>query len=207
MAVKRLVIPYGELPAPSMVASVDQVRYRVSSDDQNRKSAWTPIFSVNQELSYYTEGDLLLEYVQDGVITVAWSGVSVMKNLNGTLTQIATVSDFDIWIRWSGVANINPGAWEYQGRISSQSMNVAIPPLYSYGVSSTAAPKYFEIEIYRPSYEIMRDPVSPFRMYNGALDIQTSTISGINTDISGINLDITTLYTQDDDNFALSLVL
>lgn len=216
---KKLLIPINDLPAPSMTNSSYEIRYRVTSDDRNRFSAWTPIFTVDPQLEYYVEGDLFLQYVQNGAVTASWAGVSIMKEYNGGLVDIGTVDDYDVWIQWSGSggANNNTANWIYQGRISAQSATFTVPPLYFFGASS-GVPQYISVEIYRPSKERARNVASGFRMYTGSLDISSSSISAINTQItnlntslntnvSSINSNITTLYAQDNDNFAASFVL
>lgn len=173
---KKVIIPVNDLPAPSMTNSTYEIRYRVVSEDKNRVSAWTPIFTVDPELQYFAEGDLFLQFIQTGAVSASWAGVSIMKNIDGTLVEVADVEEFDIWIKWAGAAEVNPGEWIYQGRIASQSISITIPPLYAYGVSSTAVPQYFYIEVYRPSKERSQDSLSDFLMYSGSADISESTI-------------------------------
>lgn len=204
---KKIIIPVNDLPAPSMTNSTYEVRYRVTSEDKNRVSAWTPIFTVDPQLQYFVEGDLLLQFIQDGAISASWAGVSIMKNVDGVMTEVADVDEFDIWIKWAGSGGANPGNWIYQGRIASQSISITVPTLYTYGISSTATPLYFYIEIYRPSKERSQDSLSDFLMYSGSIDITASSVSAISSDITTINTDINTLYIQDEDNFAISVVL
>jgi hypothetical protein len=189
----KLIIPVNDLPAPSMTNSTYEVRYRVTSEDKNRVSAWTPIFTIDPELQYFVDGDISLLYTDVGAVSASWDSVSIMKNVDGTLTEVAKVGEFDIWIRWAGSTGTNPGDWIYQGRIASNSISVTVPPLYTYGVSSTAVPLYFYIEVYRPSKEKMQNSASDFLMYSQSIDITLSTVN--------------MLEIADSNNFALAVVL
>lgn len=190
---KKIVIPVNDLPPPSMTNSSYEVRYRVTSEDKNRVSAWTTVFTVDPELQYFVEGDLFLQYIQDGAVSASWAGVSIMKSILGELVEVADVEDFDIWIKWAGSGGANPGPWIYQGRIASQSISITVPTLYTYGISSTATPLFFYIEVYRPSKERSQDSLSDFLMYSGSLDITSSTVNS--------------LEVADSNNFALAVVL
>ena len=203
----KLVIPVNDLPAPSMTNSTYEVRFRITSEDKNRVSAWTPIFTVDPELQYFVDGDIALLYTDVGATSSSWDSVSIMKDVDGTLVEVAKVDEFDIWIRWAGSGGANPGNWIYQGRIASNSIAITVPALYAYGVSSTAVPQFFYIEVYRPSKERVQNTSSDFLMYSGSISLAESSISSINTDITNINTDINTLYLQDEDNFAISVVL
>lgn len=196
----KLVIPVNDLPAPSMMNSTYEVRFRITSEDRNRVSAWTPIFTVDPELQYFVDGDLALLYTDVGATSASWDSVSIMKNVDGTLVEVAKVNEFDIWIKWAGAGGANPGNWIYQGRIASNSISITVPALYTYGVSSTAVPQFFYIEIYRPSKEKSQDSLSDFLMYSGSISLAQSSVSSINSNIN-------TLYQQDDDNFAISVVI
>jgi hypothetical protein len=172
----KIVIPVNSLPAPSMTNSTYEVRYRVTSEDRNRVSAWTPIFTVDPELQYFVDGDLSLLYTDVGAVSASWDSVSIMKDIGGTLVEVAKVDEFDIWIRWAGSGGANPGDWIYQGRIASNSVSVTVPTLYTYGVASTATPLRFYIEVYRPSKERTQDSLSDFLMYSGQVDLVASSI-------------------------------
>jgi hypothetical protein len=49
---KKLVIPRASLPVLDTAGLNFQIRYRIVSEDRNRLSAWTPIYSVNASSVY-----------------------------------------------------------------------------------------------------------------------------------------------------------
>lgn len=175
----KLVIPINDLPAPSMTTSTYEVRFRVVSDDKNRVSSWTPIFTIDPELTYSVDGTIKVLYTDAGAVNSSWATVSIKKSINGVLTEVAKVDEYDIWIRWAGSGGTNPGNWIYQGRIASNSISITVPTLYTYGVSSTATPLKFYIEIYRPSKEKTQNTASSFLMYSGETDLITSNIQAV----------------------------
>ncbi len=199
MAILR--IPVNDLPPPSIYNSTYELRFRIVSENRNRVSAWTPIFNVDPQLTYTPDGDLSLQYTDAGAVSASWDSVSIIKNG----TAIDTVDSFDVWIKWAGTAGANPGNWLYQGRISSKSLGVTIPTLYSYGVSSTATPYHFYIEVYRPSKEKTQNTASPFLMYSGDIDITTPAISQA---VTQSEIDLTAaIVAGDETNFAMAAVL
>jgi hypothetical protein len=52
---KKIIIPKGQLP--NIISGHTQcfLRFRIVSEDKNRVSAWTPIFSVTPTIPYSTQ--------------------------------------------------------------------------------------------------------------------------------------------------------
>lgn len=131
-----------------------QTRYRISTDDKNVTSYWSPIYLVDP-MFFFTRGTITtpssisVEKVGSN-IKIIWGSVRIYKDLSAD--PIADLPYYDVWIRWADTGGSNPGEWIYRQRTSATSIDL-IPPQYYTG---TTAPKYVYVEIYRPGKPIKR---------------------------------------------------
>lgn len=131
-----------------------QTRYRISTDDKNATSYWSPIYLVDP-MFFFTRGNLnvpgsmTVEKVGSN-IRVVWSSVALYKNLSSN--PISELPYYDVWIRWADTAGANPGEWIYRQRTSATSIDLIVPEHYV----GTTAPKYVYVEVYRPGKPIQR---------------------------------------------------
>lgn len=172
----KLIIPKESVPDINVYIEKTQVRFRIITDDKNYSSYWSPIFSVDPELTFIRgtreiEGLLNLEK-HTGYVSAVWDSVAAYKEIDSVNTLIYELKDYDIWIKFAGNGGANPGEWIYKERISSTSLNIAIPSQYQYGSGSYASPKYMYVEIYRKG--------SPALRYNSISNAITQNSSSIN---------------------------
>lgn len=151
---KKIVIPMSSLPLPDVTNPDYQVRFRLVSDDRNRLSSWTPIFSVNPDFIYTASGSMTLSKVT-GQVTATWPAATVQKGSTGTPTNL---SSYDVWVRWHTAAygNTELGTWSYYGAVSSTSVNMSIPS----GMTR------FSIEVYRRGRPTVRSQTNGFKLFS-----------------------------------------
>ena len=155
---KQVIIKRNQLPKVDEDTPHKQIRIRLLTEDKNRSSSWSPIFSIDPEMYFICgtkeiSGTIKLEKVSGQYVSAVWDAVSIYKKASsGDEVNIGNIEDFDVWIRWAGTSGSNPSDWIYLQRITSSSLNIIIPTTYSYGAGpSSATPKYLYVEVYRTS--------------------------------------------------------
>lgn len=152
-----------------------QTRYRVTTDDKNVTSYWSPIYSVDPML-FFTRGTVQIpgsvsvEKVGSN-IKIIWDSVAGYKDLSSN--PVLELPYYDIWIRWADSGGTNPGEWIYVERSSSTSLDIIVPEYYT----GTTTPKYIFVEVYRPGKPVLRyeDTIS-FLQNSDSVDISNDTI-------------------------------
>jgi len=104
----KIVIPKSELPALNGDTQSYFVRFRITTEDRNNSSYWSPIFQLSASVGY-TPTSLTVNH-NSGIVTAAW-------------LPVAGVSNYDIWIAWDD--GTNPNTWSYYGRTSNTSIVLA----------------------------------------------------------------------------------
>jgi len=199
---KKLIIPKESFGGMSIYSPEYQVRFRLISEDRNRYSAWTPIFSVDPTVVFERgtreyPGVMVVEK-HTGYVNLTWDAVSIYKDNDGALSYLTELPYYDLWIRWAGSGGINPSPWLYKERISSTSVNLNVPTSYidESGVTRSA-PKYMYAEIYRPGVPILRyEQTYPFPQNSSTVDTTNDYINfgrnhGSSTGTPGLYLSAT----------------
>lgn len=151
---KKIIIPRESLPAPSSSTGLYEIRYRIISEDRNRISAWSPIFTIDSELIYTSTGSISLSKAT-GTVSSSWQAVTVKRGTSGTPEGI---EGYDVWVRWNTASygNTESGTWVYYGRVPTTFLTISIPSTMT----------YFSIEVYRPGSPIKRSQSNGFKMYS-----------------------------------------
>jgi hypothetical protein len=140
------------------------LRYRLISEDKNRKSYWSPVFEVEPPV-YYVQGTLdvpggLLGFKSSGYVTLAWDSVKIYGNEEYNLADWGVLPAYDVWIQFTGNNGVNAGPWLYKERVFSTSLNIIVPPSYNYtnasGNIQSATPRQMKIELHRSAKPITR---------------------------------------------------
>lgn len=118
------------------------VRFRVVSQDKNRKSAWSPIYSVAPE--YTLVSGEIGHFTSGNILSLSWEPVQLLINDN----LIRNVNGYDIWVKW------DTEDWLYKASTSETSYNVVIP----------SGKSYYAVKIYRRSSE--QQQLQQFEVYN-----------------------------------------
>lgn len=106
----KIIIPSSALPAVNEKLDSYYVRYRITSEDKNSFSAWSPIMQVPtyavENEDYSATGQGKLEYIINSKqVTASWP-----------LTQ--NVSQYDVWFKWTkpiSIFSIQPWWKEING--------------------------------------------------------------------------------------------
>lgn len=159
---KKVVVPKQTFQDMDIYNPSYQIRYRIVSDDRNRLSAWTPIYSIDPEVificgTFSIPGTIKLQK-HSGYVNIAWDSVSIYKDNDSSLKEVAKLPYYDLWIRWSDTGGATPSNWIYKERISSTSLNIVIPATYPNPNPpyNNIAPKNLYVEVYRPGRPILR---------------------------------------------------
>lgn len=181
---KKLVIPLEQLPPINLITQGYEVRFRLTTEDRNRFSYWSPIFNVDPDFTFLTTGDILIEK-HTGYSTVVWNPVLIQKDGN----TVGEVSNYDLWVRWG--TDEASGTWAFEERLSSTSLNILKP-------TSPAGLDTLSVELYYPGRPQLRKATYDIYQSNGAgkvnLTTDTITISAENVLKTGYEI----LYTSID---------
>jgi hypothetical protein len=158
---KKIIIPKENLPDINVFTKKYGVRFRITTEDRNRFSYWSPIFSIDPGLTYIPSGDLIIEK-HTGYSIAVWNPVGIEKDS----TSIGELSEYDLWVRW-GTDPTN-GTWQYKERISATSISLIKP-------TSPAGLDHLSIEVYRPGTPIYRRAMYDIDQSNSAALINLST--------------------------------
>jgi hypothetical protein len=169
---KKVIISKDNFVETSLYNSDQQVRFRLVSEDKNRFSAWSTIFSVNQNITFVAgttsiPGLLKLDK-GNSYVTAVWDHVSLYKNVNGQQVIVSTLPHYDVWTQLLGAGGANPSSWTYEGRLASSSLNINYPTTYPY-TGGTDTTKQMKVEIYRPGRPVVQNSSSSFLVYSGII--------------------------------------
>lgn len=175
---KKVLLPASLFIESEVNHPETELRFRLVSEDRNRTSAWTPIFSVDPEFIFVRglgniQGKIDIRK-NVGVVSVSWDSIGVYKYFDSTSTYIGISPVYDIWIKWAGAGGSNPTDWIYQERLVSTSTNIVIPQDYTTPPSS---PKYLYIEVYRQGRTLSRyEDVNSFLQNSNVVDVSNNSI-------------------------------
>lgn len=121
--IKKVIIPYDELPSIYGEQFTYNVRYRIISEDRNRQSHWSRIYSISASTN--NDGDPLINpysynYVKETVTTSSGTttGIRISWQITPGYTVPTTVSTYDIFV------SRDSGAWEYLDSTTAQTYTV-----------------------------------------------------------------------------------
>ena len=125
--IKRVVVPRSELPAVNIVDDPGNVstkkmiyffRYRISSEDKNRFSHWSPAYRV---VLPAMDGSGITKKTTNsspGIRTTVWT----------LPTRLSNLTQFDIYYRYDQEVNPdNTEKWTFGGTISATTFSNVIP--------------------------------------------------------------------------------
>jgi hypothetical protein len=146
--IKKTTIKYSDLPALSVESEGYTVRYRIISEDRNRKSHWSPVVSIYPEYTF-DEGEIDF-FKQGNIVTSTWDTVAIKK---GTVL-IDNATEYDVWVRYD---KDDGGDWIYKQRVVGTSISTVHPTTYTKdGVVQASAPNKYSVEVYLKGVPISR---------------------------------------------------
>lgn len=161
---KKLIIPKENLPAINAFTRQYEIRYRITTEDRNRFSYWSPIFAIRTGTVYEVgtldlRGKIALEKIGSSYVGITWDSVTEYRLVDEELVPVGEIQEYDVWIRWAGSGGANPSEWIHKTRVATNSLNVNIPDDYVYysgGLPIYDTPRYLYVEIHRPTRPIAR---------------------------------------------------
>jgi hypothetical protein len=133
-----------------------RVRYKIVSDDGNRDSHYSPIYSVKPNYRFSRPENIGVEDIdilrRGKYINIFWGTVSIFDRVSNTF--IRNVELYDVWVRWS--KGNDQGIWtlaEGSGQVGSR-LGFSVPNSYLRIVSGNQIelveeePDRLSIEVY-----------------------------------------------------------
>jgi hypothetical protein len=159
--IKKARVSKEALPSINSITEKYNIRYRIVSEDKNRVSAWSSVYSVDPNYTYVA-GKINVSS-SSGVIRATWDPVTIKIGAN----TIRQAKDYDIHIKWSKADGL--GDWAYAERVSSNTASFVVPDTFFInGVDQTSAPNRITIEVYLKGEPITRE-YTALRVYNPAI--------------------------------------
>ena len=159
--IKKAKILKESLPPVSSITGDYSVRYRIISEDKNRTSSWSSVYSVDPNYTY-VYGKINVSS-SSGVVRVAWDSVTIKIGAN----TIRQAKDYDIFVKWSKSDGI--GDWKYVERIATNSTSFVVPDTFFVnGVDQSFTPNRITVEVYLVGEPVTRD-YTALRVYNPAM--------------------------------------
>lgn len=146
--IKKITIKQSDLP-PLMVENEGYVfRYRIVSDDRNRRSHWSPIKNIKPEFTFVSK---TLHHSKTGDVSIlTWDPVVIKKGTN----TIKQADLYDVWLKWD---RDDSGDWIHNGTISSNTVSFVIPSTYTISdIVQESQPNKLTVEIYLNGSPITR---------------------------------------------------
>jgi len=162
---KKFIIPRESLPEINVFTEEYQVRFRITTEDRNRFSHWSPIFSVDPEFDFVTSGNVFVEK-HTGYSSIIWNPVVIEKDS----VVVGELKNYDIWVRWGTAAT--QGSWQYKERLAATSLNVLKP-------TSPGGINTLSVEIYRSGTPTLRKATYDVDQSNsgGKINLTTDVIT------------------------------
>lgn len=119
----KVIIKKNDLPPISADDEGYNLRIRLVSQDRNRISFWTPLYTVNAP--GVTEIPCIVEVVNTGsgkIVNLVWEDPNNNK-------------EYDIYIKWKMTSGADFGDWIYKGSTFSNTWSVIDPGAKSFQIS------------------------------------------------------------------------
>lgn len=140
--IKKVIIPYTELPAIYGDTFTYNVRYRILSEDRNRQSHWSRIYSISASTNNAGQ-PLINSYTYNYIVETVTTNSGSTKNIriswqiaSGSIVP-TTLNNYDIFVSRDAGAT-----WEYLDTTSAQ----------TYSVLKTGAEPSIIIAVQAPTY-------------------------------------------------------
>ena len=118
--VKKVIIKKQDLPAFDGVSQNYLVRYRITSEDRNRTSHWSPRYKINVDP----------EIDRESVPPESWIAHSIVVSENKQIINVVWTppanlkSDFDLYVKWGA------DDFKYVTSIQTFSYSILVPEGY-----------------------------------------------------------------------------
>lgn len=139
--IKKVTIYRNELPPVDANTLTYNLRYRITSENRNRVSAWSnivsvpapPISLINFTVSTDTAGK---------IVQAVWEAPASLG-----------LSSFDLFVLWVGAGSETDYSWSYYGRVNASSQSLVYPvTVFNNTLQTTEAPVSVRLQLQRPTY-------------------------------------------------------
>jgi hypothetical protein len=110
----KIIIKKENLPAINSETESYSVRYRLTTEDRNRFSYWSPIYDVPVDVNYSLVSGSVTH--SGTLVTTVWDSV-------------ANVTSYDVWVAWA--TSTVPTNFTYYGTLSQNMANIFNPSSYN----------------------------------------------------------------------------
>lgn len=139
--IKKVIIPKNELPSVDLNNLKYNVRYRIVSEDKNRISYWSKIYSVTPPPVGLLDYTIAVD-TPHNLVTIVWTP----KPSQG-------LTSFDLYIKWVGNHSESLYPWEYVATPTVNNYLVAYPTSIVDPLTlGTELPKKIRVALQRPTY-------------------------------------------------------
>jgi hypothetical protein len=149
---KRILISRKNLPDINALTESYNVRFRLTNENRNRFSYWSPIFNVYPNFTYEFNPAAIDISKSSNHINIIWEPVIIKKGDNA----VGPALQYDIWVQWS--KGESDADWIYKERIEGSSLSLLIPEDYSVNGALTGnKPNEISVEIYLRGTPVIRN--------------------------------------------------
>lgn len=128
----RVTIPVEQLPPPNSKGD-HVVQFRVVSEDRNRISAWSPLYTIKSIGQYRPLQSDIVAIIATNDVTITWdtptvynySEISPSASIAHNHSQNFKQHQSDIFVQWGSGSAM--GNFQYHDRVDSDSSSLLIP--------------------------------------------------------------------------------
>jgi hypothetical protein len=129
----RVTIKKEDLPPVSAEDGGYNIRLRLISQDRNRTSFWTPLYTIDAPDSSVVNYSVVANTATTPkTVTLIWDGDAGYK-------------EYDVFVSWLHASALDDAGWEYKGTISTTTYALIVP-------TTPSAPTSFKVAVQRATY-------------------------------------------------------
>lgn len=146
LGIKQVTIYRSELPPVDANSLTYNLRYRITSENKNRVSAWSNIVSVPAPAITIINFTVSIDNAGK-IVQSVWDAPASLG-----------LSSFDLFVRWVGNHNETDYDWAYFGRVVGNSQSLVFPTqVYDKTLDTFEDPKKVRLQLQRPTYVPVRE--------------------------------------------------
>lgn len=141
IGIKKVIIYKSELPPVDGTSLEYNLRYRISTENKNRVSAWSNIVSIGAPTITTINYTVSIRNT-DKIVQAVWDAPASLG-----------LSSFDLFARWVGQHDEVDYAWSYVGRVNENTKSLVFPlSVLRISTNITEEPKKVRLQLQRPIY-------------------------------------------------------
>lgn len=146
LGIKKVTIFRSELPPVDGNTLTYNLRYRVTSENRNRVSAWSNIVNVPAPAVFIINFTVSVDNA-GRLVQAVWDAPASLG-----------LSNFDLFVRWVGNHAETDYDWAYFGRVNGNSQSLVFPTqVYDNTLQTFEDPKKVRLQLQRPALVPVRE--------------------------------------------------